>query len=364
MRDDLRVAVVGGGVIGLACAWRLAGEGARVTVFDAAAEAREASWAAAGMLAPHNEAEGDGPLWRLGRLSLERWPAFLRDLSAEPAAIDYRAHGSLTPLLDAEARRSAEARVAFLARNGIDCRWLVGDALRAAEPALAAPAALALPGGHCDPRLLTALLRRRCADRGVELCYACPVAELDEHGVVTRSGGYLRCDVVVLAAGAWTPALARLAGLELPGEAVKGQMLRLGSGGEGLRHFLHSDRAYCVPRQDGSVVVGSTMVCAGFDRSEDAEAIDGLAIGARHLLPALADAPITETWTGLRPRLPGGLPCIDRVTERLLIATGHFRNGILLTPITAELVADRIYERRSCCDMRPFALAAVHAATH
>lgn len=333
------ISVIGGGIIGLATAWRLARDGHQVTLLDAAAEAREASWAAGGMLAPHHECASATPLWRMGCASLARWPSFLEQAGIAAEAADFRQDGGLVPLVDAEDRAAAERQERFLRTNGVPCTWLDGAALRRAEPALAVTAALLLPGAQVDPRRATAALATAAAAAGVEVRYASPVERLVPGTVLLSTGERIPAAQVVLAAGAWTPALAALAGIPLAGEPVKGQMLRLDAPEGLLGRFLHSHRAYLIPRAGQGVVVGATMVDAGFDRGEDATAILALHRGAAELVPELAGARIAETWTGLRPRLHGGLPCIARVREDLVLATGHFRNGILLAPATADAVA-------------------------
>jgi glycine oxidase len=338
-----RVAIVGGGIIGLASAWRLAQAGWRVSVLDAAPESREASWAAAGMLAPHHEADAPGPLWRLGVASLALWPGFAAQLCGEAGAeaIDLRAAGGLLPILDDHDQRLADAKLAFLASQGVAVEHLDATALGRREPALnrACRGALLIPAGQVNPRLVVEALQAACVRHGVELRFGAGVAALAPGAVRLAQGGSVACDEVVLASGAWTPALAGLAGIDLPGEPVKGQMLRLRADDGLLGRFVHCHHAYLVPRRGQGVVVGSTMVDAGFDKRDDPAAIARLAAGARTLVPALADAPIAETWTGLRPRLAGGLPVLARVRAGLVLATGHFRNGILLAPITAAAVA-------------------------
>ena len=340
----MRIAVVGGGIIGLACAWRLARGGHRVTLYDAAPEAREASWAAAGMLAPHHEATAPDDLWRLGVASLARWPAFAEQLGGA-AALDLRQAGGLLPLVDPSDAAELDAKRAFLRQQAIPFDDLDSAELARQEPALAHCAGgLRLPAAQVNPRRATAALRTACAAAGVELRYGSAVTSLT--GLA---------DLTVLASGAWTPALATLSGLALDGEPVKGQLLRFAVAGDLLRSFVHSHHAYLVPRAGEGLVVGSTMVWSGFDKAEDQVAIERLAANARHLLPALADAPIVETWTGLRPRLHSGLPVLARVRPDLVVATGHFRNGILLTPATADAVAELVDGTPSGLDLRPFA---------
>ncbi len=337
--SGLSIGIVGGGIIGLACAWRLAQQGWQVTVFDSAPEAREASWAAAGMLAPHHEADALDERWRLGLDSLARWPAFADELGGA-GELHTRFDGGLLPIRSDVERTAIDARVARLQTVGVDARWFDRTALAAQAPALAHDVIGAwwLPGGQVNPRLVTARLRSACATLGVDLRYHCTITAIAA-GCIEYAEKTQHFTEVVIASGAWTPTLARTSGLALIGEPVKGQLLRLDAPDGLLAQFVHTHGAYVVPRAGQGVVVGATMVAAGFDRSDDPAAIATLAADARRLVPSLKDAAIVETWTGLRPRLHGDRPLIARITPGLIIATGHFRNGILLTPITADAVA-------------------------
>jgi glycine oxidase len=351
-----RVTIVGGGIIGLSCAWQLARDGWRVTLLDGAPEAREASWAAAGMLAPHHEAHGPGPLWRLGVDSLARWPGFVEDLGIAPAAVDLHLAGGLLPVLNDDDATEARSRQAFLTTHGIAARWLTRDDLRRLEPAIAndCAGALLLPGGQVNPRLVCTRLQAAASAAGATIRYHTAVTAITSTGVIASGSELLPSDEVVLASGAWTPGLAALAGVDLPGEPVKGQMLRLRAADGLLSRFVHCQHAYLVPRAGLGLVVGATMVTTGFDKADDPAAIERLAAGARRLVPALADAPIIEHWTGLRPRIAQGLPVITRLRPGLIVATGHFRNGVLLAPVTAEMVRCIASNQLPPCDLAPF----------
>lgn len=354
----MRLTIVGGGLIGLACAWRLRSAGHQVTVLDAAPQARAASWAAGGMLAPHHEAlnhpeHHDHDLWRLGCRSLARW----RDLAAElggSTLIDHREGGGEVPLRSP----AVDAAAARLAAAGVAVRALTAAELADREPALAAVPGGGwwLPGGQVDPR--------RCLERLAALCVAQGVAvrQAAVHGlqpgrVALADGTSLESDQVVLASGAWTPALAALAGIDLRGEPVKGQMLRFAVPDGLLAHFVHAPGTYLIPRAGQGVVVGATMEQAGFDQRDDPAAIARLAAGAQALVPALAGAAIAERWTGLRPRLRHGRPVLARLAPGLVLATGHFRNGILLAPATADAVLGLV-EGRSDALVDCFAMPA------
>lgn len=351
-----RITIVGGGIIGLSCAWVMARSGWRVTLLDGAPEAREASWAAAGMLAPHHEAHAPGPLWRLGVDSLARWPAFVEDLGIAPAAVDLHLAGGLMPVFGDGDAAEVAAREQFLSAHGIATRWLAPADLRHHEPAIASDCAgaLLLPGGQVNPRLVCTRLQAAASEAGATIRYHTPVTGCDDAGVHLANGEIIAGDEVVLASGAWTPGLAALAGIDLPGEPVKGQMLRLRAPDGVLGRFIHCQHAYLVPRAGLGLVVGATMVTSGFDKSDDPGAIERLAAGARRLVPALAGAPIVEHWTGLRPRIAHGLPVIARIRPGVIVATGHFRNGVLLAPLTAELVRCIAANQLPPCDLGPF----------
>jgi glycine oxidase len=339
------ISVIGAGLIGLSCAWRLARDGHLVTLLDASAEPRESSWAAAGMLAPHHESDHASPLWRLCASGLARWPDFLAELGLQRQAADWRDAGGWIRVGDVESLDRLESALRWLRTTGTDVLRLSPAAYARACPGVApGVGALWLPGAQVDPRLVFEPLRAACRAAGVRDRCGSAVVRLETDAVITADGVHHASDEVVLASGAWTPALAGLTGVRLAGAPVKGQMIRL-AGPCHLPGFVREDHYYLMSRQDGSVVIGATMVEAGFDRTQDDDAIRGLAAWAGTVVPALRSAVVTESWTGLRPRLAGGLPAIGRVRPGLLIATGHFRNGILLAPITGMIIADIVAGR-------------------
>jgi glycine oxidase len=350
-----RIAILGAGLIGLACAWHLARDGHRVVLLDASHEPRESSWAAAGMLAPHHEAAQADPLWRLCRDGLACWPPFLEVLGLSPEDADWRAGGGWIRSDDAAELDRLEGGLRWLRSTGTEVLRLSPAAYARACPGVEPGAgALWLPGAQVDPRRVLPVLRAACQAAGVVDASGSPVTALEAGGARTADGALHATDELVLASGAWSPALAALAGMHLTGTPVKGQMVRLaGPGPCGLPGFVRQDHRYLMSRRDGSVVVGATMVESGFDRSEDPAAIAALAAWAGQAVPALAGAALGESWTGLRPRLASGLPTLGRVRPGLCVATGHFRNGVLLAPLTGLLIADIVAGR----DVRDAALA-------
>ncbi|HJR52578.1 MAG TPA: glycine oxidase ThiO [Gemmatimonadota bacterium] len=358
--------VVGGGLIGCLVARALADDGRRVTLFERGAElGGKASTAAAGMLSPQMEwaedllVEGEADvagrtdaMLELGIAARERWPAFAAALEAETGRrIHYRDEGTLVvALTDVEAAELAD-RAAAQRRRGLRAEWLDPDRVRELEPGIAATArgALHIPDDRqVDPLALMAAAAEALARRPdvrVEIGSAVRAIESAAGrvtGVTMEAGAEAAAhsDLVVLAAGAWSGGIAGLP-RPLPVRPVKGQMAALKPAAMPIRHVVGGRGAYCVPRDDGRVVVGATVEDAGFDERVDPAAVAALIRAAAAAVPALGDAPVASRWSGLRPGTADDLPILgaDPELPGLLYATGHYRNGILLAPLTAEVVA-------------------------
>jgi glycine oxidase len=349
-----RAAVVGGGVIGLACARALAARGVETALFEASREAREASWAAGGILGAGSEGTADSPLFRLSWDALRLWPEVLAELRAE-TGIDagWRDDGTVLVALDEDDARDLEARARVLDAVGFPAeRWSPARTAER-EPAVARDvvAGLWLGEARLDNRALWRAYDASCAARGVSLRRGEPVLGLVRDGArvvgLRTPSGETRADAVVLASGAWSAALGRAADLALPVVPVKGQMALVAAPDGLLSRVVKRGPHYAVPRAGAGVVLGTTSETVGFDRSVDEEAIARVQAGVARLVPALAEAERRETWAGLRPRLADGLPAIGPVPSRpgLHVATGHYRNGILLAEATARLVADAVLGR-------------------
>jgi glycine oxidase len=356
----MNVAIIGSGIIGLSCAWRLAQAGCKVSTFDGNRESQEASWTAAGMLAPHNEAKVPDALWSLCSTSLERWPKFVDDLSQSPKELDYHRNGSFIPVFNDSEKLECEPKIKAFAQKGVQIQWLDSHECVSKEPALSNHELLGayhLDGGHVDPRRVCHVLRERCKSLGVQLHFETHVEHLSEGHITCKGGKPQKFDHVILAAGAWTPSLASITGIKLQGQPVKGQMIRFApNDGPRLSGFIHCEHAYAVQRQDGSLVIGSTMEYTNFDKRENQTSIEHLVSGARRLMPHLKQVPLSETWTGLRPKLNGGYPLFENVSSKLTIATGHFRNGILLAPVSADIIVDLVLKKSSPLDLSEFEL--------
>jgi glycine oxidase len=347
------VLVIGAGVIGLASAWRAAQGGMSVRVIDRDTPGAGASRVAAGMLAPVGEASwGEETLLELNLASARAYPDFAAELEdASGRSVGYRRCGGLHVALDRdevdELRRHHELQRSL----GLEAEWLAPARCREREPGLTPACAggvHAADEGEVDPRRLVAALVAAVERAGAELIVGAEAtAALIEgerlHGVRTSDGRELRADQVVLAAGAWTPQASWLPPEALPPvRPVKGQVLNLrGPATEAVCERIVATRwIYIVPRGDGRVVVGATVEERGFDLTVTAGGVHQLLREAYRVLPEIAELELTEAIAGLRPGTPDNAPVIGRASlEGLVVASGHFRNGILLAPITAEAVA-------------------------
>jgi len=356
------VAVIGGGVAGLAVAWRAALRGLRVVVLERGPLGAEASFHAAGMLAPVTEADlGERALLALGRESLRRWPAFAAELrEAAQADPGYRELGALAVARDRDEAEALERELAFRRELGLDVERLRPSQARRLEPALAPTVRLALhaPGDHAaDPRLLCPALARACERAGVVLRTGAEVAQVvvrdGRAEGVEVAGETLRAGQVVLAAGAWSGGLG-----DLPVRPVKGQVLRLRDPeGPGLvERILRFEGGYLVPRGDGGYVLGATVEERGFDTTVTAGAVRELLREGHELVPGLDELVLEEATAGLRPGTPDNAPLLGRSdrAQGLVLATGHHRNGILLAPVTGELVA-AVLAGEAPAELAPFA---------
>jgi glycine oxidase len=353
--------VVGGGVIGLGIAWRAALAGMTVTVVDEA-PGRGASWAAAGMLAPVTEVHyGERPLLSLNLAAAARWPAFAAEVEeASGLPVGYRPGGTLAVARDADDNAALEDLYQFQLRCGLEVERLRSRECRQLEPGLAPSirGGILAAGDHqVDNRALVEALLVACQRAGVRMVSG-RVAELAVEadrvtGVLLAGGGpvpspangeILAAGVVVLAAGCWSGGLRGLAAEVLPPvRPVKGQLLYLrGPADQPLcSRNVRGLEVYVVPRTAGRVVVGATIEEQGFDTTVTAGAVADLLRAALELLPDVAELELAETVVGLRPGSPDNAPMLGPAgPDGLVVATGHYRNGILLTPVTADAIVE------------------------
>lgn len=359
------VIIVGGGVIGCSTAWRLAQAGLKVTVFERDRVGCEASRAAAGMLSPQGGATEPGAFLDLGIRSRAMYRRYVDELG-EASGIDaeYKDEGTLFVVLGRQDDEQKTSWAKWQLEAGLSLEHLSESALRTLEPAVTESAARAifLPEEHqVENRRLMDALEVAIRRAGVQLREGAPVTALaTDHGKVTgvvSGAARVSAGLVILAAGAWTSRLKPI-GLDMEVIPVRGQMIAVRSARPLISRVLHSSDVYVVPRRDGRILIGATVEYSGFEKRVTAGAINHLLSAAVELVPALAAAEIVETWSGLRPDTLDHLPIIGPVdATNLWLATGHFRNGILLAPLTAELITESITSGHVPELLEPFGIA-------
>jgi glycine oxidase len=350
--DD--VAIVGAGLIGAGIAYELAKRGARVTVYDRAEPARAASWAGAGMLAPFSEDLPDDAMLALCRASLAMYPDYAREVR-ERSGVDpkFERCGTLHVARTDDECAALHALAPIFANNGGEVALLDRTQTLAHEPSVArtiAGALLVANEGVIDNRRLGRALIAACERFGVRF---------DTRRVrgLRSTRGFIPAGIVVNAAGAWAGEFAGVpAHAGIPVMPVAGEMLALGVPRGFARGLIWTGHTYLVPRDDGRLLIGATVHDRGFDVRVTAGGIAHLLATALAAAPSLADFAIVETWAGLRPGSPDGRPFLGRTAiDGYLVAAGHYRNGILLTPITARAIAETIADGRTAIDLAAFA---------
>ncbi len=382
---------MGAGIIGLAVAWQARERGMSVTVLERDRAGGGTSRVAAGMLAPVAEVEfGEAGrrVLELGMRSAQMWPAFAERLQAAAGAeIGLMRTGTLLVARDEDEARELDRQIAFRDSLGLRTTRLRPSDAREREPALTPTVRLALetPDDHSvDPRLVLAALRTACESAGVELREHAQVARIESDGPgervtgVTLASGdrggdggggveFLPATQVVIAAGAWTGEIAGIEEAGVPVRPVRGQLLRLRdpAGAGLLSRIVRFEGGYLVPRADGRYVLGATVEERGFDLQPTVGGVYELLRDAHELVPGVSELRIEELCVGLRPGTPDNAPAIGPgALVGLTWATGHYRNGILLAPLTAELVAGLLVGERpaeellSACAPLRFAAAA------
>jgi glycine oxidase len=356
MRPPSDIIVVGAGIIGCAVAHELARRGASVKIVDDRPVGMGATQASAGILAPYIEADAGGPLLELTVRSLDLFDGFIARVSAESgAAISYRRTGTLDVALSDDEMRALTGTAAALAKRDVPARLLDAAGVRAAEPQIdegAVGGLLIETHGFVAAGDLTralAVAARRAGAQVIEQSRVRRIASRDGKVVVDTDRGSLHGDAVVVAAGSWSGGIA-IEGVtaHAPVRPVRGQLLSLGWVGTPLRRVTWSRRCYLVPWEDGTVLVGATVEEAGFDERATVAGVHDLLDAACGVVPHARAAGFRGARVGLRPATTDGLPIVgaSQAVPNLMYASGHFRNGVLLAPLTARLVADAMLEHR------------------
>jgi len=354
-------------VSGLGIGWRLAQAGWAVDVFERGRAGHGASWAAAGMLAAGVEAEpGEETLLALNLASQRLWPAFARELEAASGIdVGLRTEGTLVVATNQDEAAELRFRFDFQRRLGIEVEWLDGRSARRREPYLrpGVVGAVWSPDDHqVDNRRVVRALALAFVLAGGRLHEDMPVEHVEieagrARGVVAGGRTHM-ADVVVLAAGAWSREVAGLPdAVRPPVRPLKGQMLalRMDPAAPVVDHVLWGPNIYLVPRRDGRLIVGGTVEERGFDPNLTAGGVFGLLEAAWRLVPTIEELPIDEMWVGFRPTSRDDAPILGpTAVEGLVMATGHHRNGILLTPVTADSIGRFLATGRLDAALTPF----------
>jgi glycine oxidase len=347
------VAIAGAGLIGSAIALELARAGLRVGLFDKNEPGQEASWASAGILSPAPENPAMIAVVPLGIASMGLYPEFIADVEEMSGhETGYRRTGTLEALFSRDAREELNTVIALHHGLGLKAEAISADEAREMEPALSEEmeAAIFRPEeGSVDNRRLTNAVLEAVKRAGVEIFANQEVRAIRRQGArctgVVTSGGFVEAQFTVIAAGCFSAEIEGVSSYA-PVTPAKGQILALRPGDARIERVLWSKNIYLVPRTDGRVIAGATTERAGFNKELTAGSLQKLLAGAIELAPCLADARIGEIWAGLRPDSPDHLPIIGPTDiEGLLVASGHFRSGIVLAPITARLICDWIVKQ-------------------
>ncbi|UQZ82923.1 Glycine oxidase [Paenibacillus konkukensis] len=361
MNSTTSAIIIGGGIIGCAIASELLRAGVRCTLIDKGALLQEASTAAAGMLGAQVEIHHPGHFYELCRWSQQLYREWTEQLQRISGGVSpqYINEGILRTAWDEEDERELRSRLGWIQ----DAEWLEADGLRALEPAMAAGirGGFHFPNDHqVHPVHLAKTLQAALYKQGCTIREWTPAFGLIERGGriagVRTSEGELLADHVIVSAGAWSPALTAPWGIELPMFPVKGQCISVRTDAPVTRKTVFTKGCYIIPKQDGTYLIGATQEEAGFDKRCHVSAVSALHAKAAKLLPQLAQAEFVGTWAGLRPGTRDGLPFLGAPSKApgLIVATGQFRNGILLAPATAKLVMQLVTGSRTELDLTPF----------
>ena len=345
------VLIVGGGIIGLSLAQELALQKLRVTVLDRGQMGQEASSAGAGILAPRAEMEEAGPLAQLLLASRKIYPEFVKQVSSRSGlSIDFSISGLLLVALGPEQQAELDRKKQQQNELGLEVQSLSREETLRIESCLNPEllSALYFPEeGYVDNRELVEAVRLACLQLGVRLVPECEVLAVkpEQHKVsgVETNSGFLASERVVISAGSWSGQVTTGLAFALPIKPARGQMVAVKMPGLGLRHVVYGSHGYLVPRKDDRVLLGSTVEWVGYDKRVTLDGLQQITTSAVALVPALRSSTFIESWAGLRPFCEGGLPVLGPTEiDGLYFATGHFRNGLLLAPITAKLMSEVI----------------------
>lgn len=347
------VLIIGGGIVGCACAYEIAKRGASVTLLEYGKTGMQATNAAAGMLAPLTETHAPDAMMRFGMLALQHYPRVVAELEAAAGFdVEYRQQGILKVAFTQDDADALRRRFAWQREMGVALDWLESADLRVLEPRLTERAIAGVFSpleATVSNQLLALALERAAMQNGASIVQRAPVtAARRSRGRVTEvtaGGETYTAETIVLAAGARSGQIGRKLGVALPVAPVRGQMIALGGMSAPIHRVVWGPDGYLVPRVNGHVFAGATVEDVGFRRRTTRDGVRAMRAMASALVPQLASAQVRFEWAGLRPGTPDGAPIIGPVFDtNVVAATGHYRNGILLGPLTGTVVAEGVVE--------------------
>ena len=352
------IIIVGGGVIGLSIARELAHRGVRdIVVCDKGELGKEASWAAGGILAPQVEANASDDFFKLARASRDLYPSFAQALCDETGIdVGLDQTGTLYVVFTEEQKAELSQRCDWQQRDGLRVEWLVSADVRRLEPNISPEVRCALrfpDDWQVENRKLVKALIAANKKLAIRLVPECEVTSFRIDGDrvigVETTNGTITAPVVVVCAGAWASSASIAVSNSIEIEPVRGQMLCFKPEQTIARHVIYSQRGYLVPRRDGRLLAGSTSEHVGFDKCVTREGMNSIKSMAQRIVPALEAMTLADSWAGFRPHSQDDLPVLgaDENVAGLFYATGHYRNGILLAPITANVMVDVLMQQRS-----------------
>ncbi|MEC9258309.1 MAG: glycine oxidase ThiO [Candidatus Poribacteria bacterium] len=363
-----KVAIIGGGVIGLSIGWQLAKNSLDVTIYDRDWAGQGASWAAAGMLSPRAEVHmQERDLLQLGLVSAELYPEWVDELESDSqTSVDYRTHGTLMVALDRDDQAELEDHYEVQRALDLPVEWLTGVEAREIEPYLSPRITSAVScksDVQINNRLMVQALIQAFKKFGGNLRQQTSVRKIEiqnEKAIgIQVQEDFIEADLVILSAGCWSSQIDGLPDwVRPPVRPVKGQMIALRMETPPiLQHVIYAPDAYLAPKGDGRLLIGATCEEQGFDTKITAGGMFELLRGAWEVLPSIYELPIDETWAGLRPGSRDNAPILGRTQiKNLIMATGHYRQGILLTPVTCREISALIMTGQTSNLIAPFML--------
>ena len=362
----MRVVIAGGGVIGCAIAYYLARAGADVTVLERGEIAQEATSASAGMLIAPFDEPGSRSMMRLQRASLKLFPRLIKQLENETGLdLEYRQRGLIRPASTENRAKVLKTLAKRVTHRKAGVEWVEGSVLRQLEPALSDEllGATFSPGdADLNPALLARAFAGAAEKRGADIQRRVAFTGFVSSGhrltgVKAGSADLNGFDAIVLAAGPWTKALAERLSVKVPTAPIRGQMLAYRS--TVLHHAVWGEEGYLVPKLSGFLFAGATVEDVGFRARTTSDGVAGLRAMAGRMVPALRRSEVASEWAGLRPGSADGMPIMGQLPKRdnVYVATGHFRNGILLAPVTGQLMSELILKGKTSIPLDPFSPA-------